>query len=64
MQLLDFINLVSDCQRRDLTMNAMAYDFEYDMYIDPYGGAEDIFNGVIRHVSEYFADDPDRKSVV
>ena len=52
------ITLEQDLYRRDLTMNAMAYDFEYDMYIDPYGGAEDIFNGVIRHVSEYFADDP------
>lgn len=52
------VTLEQDLYRRDLTMNAMAYDFEYDMYIDPYGGAEDIFNGVIRHVSEYFADDP------
>ena len=58
MQLLDFINLVSDCHRRDLTMNAIAYDDATGTYIDPYGGAEDIKNSVIRHVSEYFADDP------
>lgn len=52
------VTLEQDLYRRDLTMNAIAYDDTTGTYIDPYGGAEDIKNGVIRHVSEYFADDP------
>lgn len=52
------VTLEQDLYRRDLTMNAIAYDDVNLVYIDPYGGAEDIKNGVIRHVSEYFADDP------
>lgn len=52
------VTLEQDLYRRDLTMNAIAYDSANGVYIDPYGGAEDIKNGVIRHVSEYFADDP------
>ena len=52
------VTLEQDLYRRDLTMNAIAYDDVNGVYIDPYGGAEDIKNGVIRHVSEYFADDP------
>lgn len=52
------VTLEQDLYRRDLTMNAIAYDNAKGVYIDPYGGAEDLKNGVIRHVSEYFADDP------
>ena len=52
------VTLEQDLYRRDLTMNAVAYDMETGKFIDPYGGIEDIKNGVIRHVSEYFSDDP------
>lgn len=58
MKLLDFINLVSDGQRRDLTMNAIAYEVATDTYIDPFNGRSDIQNGIIRAVSKHFAEDP------
>lgn len=42
-------NLLEDLQRRDFTMNAIAYNM-YEGFIDPYGGIEDIKNKVIRCV--------------
>ncbi len=53
------VTLEEDLKRRDLTINAMAEDEEGQL-IDPYGGAEDLRNGVLRHVSEAFAEDPVR----
>ena len=47
-----------DLIRRDLTINSIAYDSQEDLYIDPYGGIEDIKNRIIRHTSEAFRDDP------
>lgn len=47
-----------DLTRRDLTINSIAYDNQENLYIDPYGGIEDIKNKVIRHTSEAFRDDP------
>lgn len=44
--------------RRDFTINAMAYDPENGELIDPYGGAQDLERGVLRHVSPAFAEDP------
>ena len=44
--------------RRDLTMNAIALNQKTNEYIDPFGGVDDIKNGVIRHVSEAFSEDP------
>lgn len=41
-----------DLSRRDFTVNAMAYDIENGCIIDPYGGMEDIRQGVIRCVGE------------
>lgn len=58
MRLLDFINLITDQNRRDLTINAIAFDEETGQYIDPYGGIADIKAGVLRHVSKHFAEDP------
>lgn len=52
------VSLEEDLKRRDFTMNAMAKDPETGEIIDPFGGREDISNGVIRHVSEAFKEDP------
>lgn len=54
------ITLEDDLLRRDLTMNAMAMDLETGFLIDPYGGRADITEGVLRHTSEAFAEDPVR----
>jgi tRNA nucleotidyltransferase (CCA-adding enzyme) len=53
------VTLEQDLARRDLTINAMARD-EYGSLIDPFGGARDLREGVLRHVSEAFAEDPVR----
>jgi tRNA nucleotidyltransferase (CCA-adding enzyme) len=44
--------------RRDFTMNAMAQDMETGEILDFYGGQQDIANGVLRHTSPAFAEDP------
>lgn len=44
-------NLRDDLSRRDFTMNAVAFD-EIAGYIDQFGGADDIKNGVIRCVGD------------
>lgn len=51
------ITLEEDLGRRDLTINAMAQDDEGNL-IDPYQGAIDLENRVLRHVSEAFEEDP------
>ena len=43
--------------RRDFTMNSVAEDAEGNL-IDPFGGAEDIKNRILRATSEHFAEDP------
>ncbi|HQU50370.1 MAG TPA: multifunctional CCA addition/repair protein [Casimicrobiaceae bacterium] len=51
------VTLEQDLVRRDLTINAMARD-ERGALIDPYGGERDLHDGVLRHVSDAFAEDP------
>jgi len=51
------VTLEEDLSRRDLTMNAIAQDAK-DNLIDPFGGAQDLSNGVLRHVSDAFVEDP------
>ncbi|MBA3506508.1 MAG: multifunctional CCA addition/repair protein, partial [Betaproteobacteria bacterium] len=51
------VTLEEDLARRDLTINAMARA-EDGTLIDPFGGAEDLRTGVLRHVSPAFAEDP------
>lgn len=46
-----------DLYRRDLTINAMAYN-TYGKLIDPYHGQKDIQLRILRHVSETFKEDP------
>lgn len=51
------VTLEQDLARRDLTINAMAED-EDGALIDPFGGAEDLREGILRHVSPAFVEDP------
>jgi len=51
------VTLEEDLARRDLTINAMARG-EDGRLIDPFGGAEDLREGVLRHVGPAFAEDP------
>lgn len=51
------VSLEEDLQRRDLTINAMARDEDGNL-VDPYGGQKDLDNGVLRHVSGAFVEDP------
>jgi tRNA nucleotidyltransferase (CCA-adding enzyme) len=53
------VTLEQDLARRDLTINAMAFD-ENGALIDPYGGHDDLWRRVLRHVSPAFAEDPVR----
>ncbi|GGA26327.1 multifunctional CCA addition/repair protein [Dyella nitratireducens] len=53
------VTLEQDLARRDLTINAMAED-EDGRLVDPYGGARDIEQRVLRHVSPAFVEDPVR----
>ncbi len=50
------VTLEDDLARRDLTINAMA--LKDNQLYDPYGGEADLRAGVLRHVSDAFADDP------
>ena len=43
--------------RRDFTINSMAMD-KNGMVDDPFGGREDIEDGVLRHTSQAFSEDP------
>ena len=53
------VTLEDDLRRRDLTINAIAEDAAGAL-IDPFGGAVDLSVGVLRHVSDAFAEDPVR----
>lgn len=68
MQLLDFINLVTDSGRRDLTINSMAIEvkglfdssFKDGNIIDPYKGLKDVDSKILKHTSIAFKEDPVR----
>ena len=53
------VTLEEDLQRRDLTINAIAKD-ENGALTDPFNGADDINNKILRHVSPAFSEDPVR----
>jgi tRNA nucleotidyltransferase (CCA-adding enzyme) len=53
------VSLEDDLRRRDLTINAMAETPDGEL-IDPYDGAKDLREGILRHVSAAFAEDPVR----
>ncbi len=44
--------------RRDYTINSMMYDPRRHQLLDPFGGAADLRDGVLRHVSPAFVEDP------
>jgi tRNA nucleotidyltransferase (CCA-adding enzyme) len=53
------VTLEEDLRRRDVTINAMAEDTE-GRVLDPFGGQADLAQGVLRHISPAFAEDPVR----
>jgi len=53
------VTLEQDLLRRDFTVNAIAEDAAGNL-IDPYNGQSDLKAGVLRHVSDAFAEDPVR----
>lgn len=64
------VTLEQDLKRRDLTVNAIAIEVDYESYctlqlcstrgelIDPFGGKQDLGNRILRHVSPAFEEDP------
>ena len=63
------VTLEEDLARRDLSINAMAVpvaairpdgSFKAADIIDPYGGARDVANGILRHCTDAFREDPVR----
>jgi len=52
------VTLVDDLSRRDLTINAIAYDPNTQDIIDPFDGQKDLEAKVLRHVSSAFLEDP------
>lgn len=52
------VTLEQDLSRRDLTMNAIAWDVSVLKHIDPFNGKKDIQDKVLRHVSDAFGEDP------
>lgn len=53
------VSLEQDLARRDLTINAIAED-ENGEIIDPFNGQQDLQQGILRHVSPAFVEDPVR----
>lgn len=52
------VTLQEDLKRRDLTINAMAFDEENQILIDPFKGQKDLKQKILRHTSEAFNQDP------
>ncbi len=52
------VTLEEDLLRRDFTINAIACDEATGALVDPYGGARDIEQRVLRHVGPAFVEDP------
>jgi len=53
-----FIKPETASLRRDFTINAMMFDPVNNRFLDFHHGAEDLQNGILRHVSPAFAEDP------
>lgn len=52
------VTLEEDLSRRDLSINSIAQDLETGEFIDPFNGISDLKNGVLRHTSSAFKEDP------
>jgi tRNA nucleotidyltransferase/poly(A) polymerase len=46
------VTIEDDCNRRDLTMNALFYDIKNKQIVDLVGGVEDIKKGIVRAVGD------------
>lgn len=57
---IEDVSLSEDLERRDLTINAMAKDLTSGEIIDPFGGQEDLAQGLLRHITPAFSEDPVR----
>ncbi|MES9874021.1 MAG: multifunctional CCA tRNA nucleotidyl transferase/2'3'-cyclic phosphodiesterase/2'nucleotidase/phosphatase [Candidatus Sedimenticola sp. 6PFRAG7] len=53
------VPLEEDLQRRDLTINAIAED-EQGVLVDPFQGQQDLNDGMLRHITPAFTEDPVR----
>lgn len=53
------VTLKQDLSRRDLTINAIAKD-QNGQIIDPFDGQKDLNNGLLKHISAAFVEDPVR----
>jgi tRNA nucleotidyltransferase (CCA-adding enzyme) len=61
MKVKDFVDLVTDAKRRDLSINSIACDIDDgNKYIDPFNGMDDLKNKILRHTSDAFSEDPVR----
>lgn len=64
MKLLNFIDLITDLERRDITINSIAFEEDNDtgtyLVHDYFGGQDDIQNKILRHTSNAFKEDPVR----
>ncbi|MFW5737806.1 MAG: CCA tRNA nucleotidyltransferase [Spirochaetota bacterium] len=50
---VDFVgDIDEDLRRRDFTMNAMAFDPDRGVFLDPHGGEEDIRDRVVRAIAD------------
>ena len=52
------VTLEEDLYRRDITINAIAYDPETNTFIDPYSGVDHIKRRIISRVSDAYSEDP------
>jgi tRNA nucleotidyltransferase (CCA-adding enzyme) len=58
---VDFTSDIEEVEafgRRDYTINAMGWDPTTQQLIDPYGGTQDLYDGMLRHTTSAFSDDP------
>ena len=53
-----YLSVKDAASRRDFTVNAVYFDPLLGEYEDPWGGREDFRNGILRHVSGKFCEDP------
>ncbi len=58
VELDPFLRPEDACARRDFTINSMMYDLRKGELIDYHGGLSDLRNGVLRHTSGAFTEDP------
>ena len=52
------ITIEQDLARRDLTINSIAIDILTGKNIDPYGGLNDLKNGILRMTTSAYKEDP------